>query len=1015
MVEQALVWRPISILLLVSHASLLVSSGCGSVQTDIRSTAADHGSSRPPPTPPLATNETYPAGCSVSERSALLRFRAGLGDPTGRLSSWQPGVDCCRWRGVACSKLTGAVVGVDLRNPNGRWKLSGRDVDPSLLRLKSLTHLDLSGNAFHGAAIPAFLGSFKELRYLDLSHAGFAGAVPPQLGNLTRLRYLDLSSDLPGVLRVDSLGWVSGLSSLKRLSMDGVDLSAAGSDWVRLLHERLPSLVELHLRFCNLRTLAVPPADHFPNFTSLEAIDLSRNHISSAIPTSSMGSSPLPSLEHLDLSLNRNLTADVSTLLGLGGWQSIKTLRFSYNNLHGEIPASFGNLTSLVELDLSRNYIGGGVPASIGKLCKLTGLHLSWNNLTGELPELLLLEPQKQQQYCNSASPLPRLVRLSLNDNSLQGELPAWLFEHTSLRALGVSSNRFTGVLTESPLSKLGNLSSLRLDRNKLTLHISSDWIPPFQLSQLGLGSCGLGPKFPSWIRTQRELSWLDISNNGIADEVPPWFWGLSSERVVYLNISFNSIRGRVPSSWRPSPRVGCLDMSSNLLQGHLPSLDLLALAPVLCILDLSRNAFHGRIWPDVGEIMPRMKYLSLAGNYLTGEIPPTIGRMRGLQVLDLSKNNLSGGVPTALHDCSSLIFLSLGRNNLSGAIPASFGRLYSLRVLLLNDNMLSGEIPPSIRGCSALEALDVGGNALHGNIPTWIGSDLRALRILRLRSNRLSGEVPVQATNLRFLQVLDVAENNLTGSIPEKLGSLGSMRYAAKLYSPHINGGAYFRLSLTVYMKGLSLQFDIKTDFLVTSIDLSGNMLSGELPRSLTNLSGLVSLDLSSNLLTGTIPDRIGDMRQLQSLDLSGNYFSGGIPPCMAYLSFLGFLNLSSNNFSGEVPAGGQLDTFSDASFLGNPHLHRALFQSSYPRDDVGTVYINKSVETRTDDSFSMGLGFGFAFGLLAPFTIMLIKTNWGAVYFQFVDHIVEKLSKHIKCMLWFYARFGAAQPLGA
>lgn len=59
-------------------------------------------------------------GCLAHERIALLKFKEGItSDPQGLLSSWRRSgrdQDCCQWRGVSCSKRTGHVVGLHLRN-----------------------------------------------------------------------------------------------------------------------------------------------------------------------------------------------------------------------------------------------------------------------------------------------------------------------------------------------------------------------------------------------------------------------------------------------------------------------------------------------------------------------------------------------------------------------------------------------------------------------------------------------------------------------------------------------------------------------------------------------------------------------------------------------------------------------------------------------------------------------------------------------------------------------------------
>ena len=96
--------------------------------------------------------------CIEEERKALLEFKHGLYDPSGRLSSWI-GADCCKWTGVDCNNRTGNVVKVDLRDRG--FFLLGGEISGSLLDLKHLTYLDLSLNDFQGIPIPNFLGSFE--------------------------------------------------------------------------------------------------------------------------------------------------------------------------------------------------------------------------------------------------------------------------------------------------------------------------------------------------------------------------------------------------------------------------------------------------------------------------------------------------------------------------------------------------------------------------------------------------------------------------------------------------------------------------------------------------------------------------------------------------------------------------------------------------------------------------------------------------------------------------------------
>ena len=87
-----------------------------------------------------------------------------------------------------------------------------------------------------------------------------------------------------------------------------------------------------------------------------------------------------------------------------------------------------------------------------------------------------------------------------------------------------------------------------------------------------------------------------------------------------------------------------------------------------------------------------------------------------------------------------------------------------------------------------------------------------------------------------------------------------------------------------------------------VSSINLSGNNLSGQIPAELFSLSQLASLYLSYNSLTGEIPQTVGNAEELINLELSHNGLTGPLPESFYGLRKLEVLDLESNHISGDL-----------------------------------------------------------------------------------------------------------------
>ena len=184
-----------------------------------------------------------------------------------------------------------------------------------------------------------------------------------------------------------------------------------------------------------------------------------------------------------------------------------------------------------------------------------------------------------------------------------------------------------------------------------------------------------------------------------------------------------------------------------------------------LQVLELFSPRFTGPIPPELGNLA-QLRQLGVGGNQLTGGIPPELGNLAQLQELSVGGNQLTGGIPPELGNLAQLQELSVGGNQLTGGIPPELGKLVQLRELSVVGDQLTGGIPPELGNLAQLEYLAIVGTSVTGPIPTAL-SQLASLERLHLRDNQLTGTVPPALGQLPNLDVLILWGNRLTGCIP--------------------------------------------------------------------------------------------------------------------------------------------------------------------------------------------------------------------------------------------------------
>lgn len=235
----------------------------------------------------------------------------------------------------------------------------------------------------------------------------------------------------------------------------------------------------------------------------------------------------------------------------------------------------------------------------------------------------------------------------------------------------------------------------------------------------------------------------------------------ITSTTLRSLNLSSNALSGELPLL---TGSCVLLDLSNNNFEGNLTRM--LKWGNIE-ILDLSRNRLTGYI-PEVTAQFLRLNYLNVSQNMLNGSLPKVITQFPKLAILDLSFNQLEGSLLTTLFTVPTLQEIHLQGNLLLGSIDFSLPSNESnLQVLDLSHNQLNGLFPLGFGSLSGLNVLNIAGNNFNGSIPSSIG-DIKSLNSLDISQNNFSGALPNDLPD--SLYSFNASYNDLSGVVPENL-----------------------------------------------------------------------------------------------------------------------------------------------------------------------------------------------------------------------------------------------------
>ncbi|KAK7395083.1 hypothetical protein VNO78_15625 [Psophocarpus tetragonolobus] len=682
-----------------------------------------------------------------------------------------------------------------------------------------------------------------------------------------------------------------------------------------------------------------------------------------------------------------------STLFNL---QNLQILNLSSNNFSSKIPSAFNKLKNLTYLNLSYAGFVGQIPTEISSLTRLVTLDIS--SLSYLYGQPLKLENIELQMLLQNLTMIRQLYMDGVTVTARENKWCHALLQLVSLQELSMSNCNLSGPLHPS-LTRLVNLSVIRLDQNNFSSSVPQTFADFPNLTTLHLRSCGLTGIFPEKIFQVATLSDIDLSFNYYLNGFLPKFPLNGSLRI--LTVHNTNFSGAIPASINNLRQLSILDLSNCHFNGTLPSS--ISRLEELTHLDLSSNQFTGPI-PSL-NMCKNLIHLDLSHNYFTGSITAVhLGSLRNLLQIDLQDNFLNGSLPSSLFSLPLLRSVRLSNNNFQGQLN-KFSNITSsvLEILDLSGNHLEGSIPTYIFHLGSLKVLKLFSNKLNGTLKLDVIQRLKNLTTLALSHNHLSIEtnvtdaglissyskmssVELASCNLRefpsFLRnqskivTLDLSSNHIQGSIPTwiwQLQSLAQLNLSHNFLSNINVEGSVQNTSSNLRLLDLhSNQLQAKLPALPVNIvylDYSSNNFSFSIQSVVGGyLPSIIFLSLSYNSLSGSIPQSLCNNSNLQVLDVSYNQLNGVISECLTQSTTLVVLNLQHNKFRGSIP-----DKFPVSCALKTLDLNSNLLSGPIPK----SIENCKSLEVLDLGNNKIDEGFPCFLKKISTLRIMVLREN--------------------------------------
>ena len=282
---------------------------------------------------------------------------------------------------------------------------------------------------------------------------------------------------------------------------------------------------------------------------------------------------------------------------------------------------------------------------------------------------------------------------------------------------------------------------------------------------------------------------------------------------------------------------------------------------------------------------MRALTNLNIQSNSFSGSVPSTISSLSLLRTIYLNSNSLQGALPE-IGALSNLQFIDVSFNRFAGGIPSSWGSLSSLTYLsLMSDTNLCGNatwLYTNLSSIAAARGLSftfayTGSSYLLNSAATCAATQLSdQSALLYWRSSLVSSSLPSS-----WLASSDPCAGwagvGCDGAVPAAVVNISLAGYGIQGSIPAVV--STYSYVGTTYVTTTTAALALGS---LTSLDLSGNSLSGIIGADLgglTSAGSLRSLSLRGNSFVSSIPSTVWNLQALTYLDLSNCSFQVG--PC--------------------------------------------------------------------------------------------------------------------------------------